>query len=514
MPGHASAERPPDPRRPGAAAQCFELPHKEFVTLEQRAGGWTLRHSLTGEVQPVEVDGSPKLHFSATGHAYISSSGTTFWANSLLKCSAWALHGQDEGQLIVQKLKDDAVDIKWFSEWQDEFVPTYFEVLPHKPAVKVLTFKTARFRLARFYWCLFHLAMLLDRSDASAYTSAEPEAVQRWLTKGIHKWRLVLEKHHVGEKELLRPSMANEANLLEAEGALASTKATLFLLLQWLQHLQSASAQASCEVIIEGILRQRLPEEFELQIHPVIDYMCLPPGVLAQGTIVVTGWHVDLAALSASHGCWKALPLATRKAIFGKGLPTHLPLHRWLGALMLRPYGHWLLDQLVPAIAAVIDRHWDPAVDIFAPLQKSIAQYAHRCDPALRRAAFLATRAKQGSQKLSRAAKVLGKSASLRNRLHMHCEMHCYFMEFRRVFSSAVQLAVAPDDSRFHGKAYCMSPVQDLVTGIMGWLPPKAQALEQYHRTFPECSENFLCGMFAEHLTLLGEHVWIVRRKW
>lgn len=154
-------------------------------------------------------------------------------------------------------------------------------------------------------------------------------------------------------------------------------------------------------------------------------------------------------------------------------------LHRWLGALMLRPHGHWLLDQLVPAIAAVIDRHWDVAVDIFAPLQKSIAQYAHRCDPALRRAAFVATRAKQGSQKLSRAAKVLGKSASLRNRLHMHCEMHCYFMEFRRVFSSSVQLAVAPDDSRFHGKAYCMSPVQDLVTGIMGWLPPKAQALEQ-----------------------------------
>eukprot|EP00974_Lingulodinium_polyedra_P002757 258454-Lingulodinium_polyedra.AAC.1 len=76
-----------------------------------------------------------------------------------------------------------------------------------------------------------------------------------------------------------------------------------------------------------------------------------------------------------------------------------MPLHEWLGLLMARPSAHWLFEQLVAAIAQVMDEQWQVQPDIFAPLQKSLAHYAHRCDPALRRAVFLGARARLGSGK-------------------------------------------------------------------------------------------------------------------
>ena len=407
------AGRPPDPRQPGSG--CVELGHHEHVSLTKASlGVWRLKHALTGERVRIEVkegEQAPRLHIDgASGFAFGSIAGKVSWVSSFFRCSAWRASADSDAVFIMQRGQEDAVDIKWQSEVQDEFAPIYLEMVPSMPAVKVLTFRVARPCQWQFFWNLFTLASLLDRGDQEVYSRVGPAGLRKWLGQGMARWGEAMLKCGIVRDEVVHPAPPDKPCApLQNEGWIASTRATLWLLIHWSVHMATDAAKGSALRLLEAALQSRIAGDFSLQVHADPDWRLMLEHGRPAVDICVSALQVDLELTREAVADVVKLPLKFRGAIFPSGAPSLLPLSSWLCLLMVRPNAQWLLCQLLDRLACKMEAEWDAEPDIFAPLRANLADYAHRLDPAMRRAACLAARAKRGGARLWKAAKVLGK---------------------------------------------------------------------------------------------------------
>lgn len=389
---------------------------------------------------------------------------------------------------------DGAFQAKWYDEAQEEFFSSFCELVPQRPSVKVLLFRLPRPCKWKLMWQLHSLAQMLDRSEDGMYKSGSPAAIRQWLKWGLHKsWANSLSVFGAGNDHILHPAFhpSKVGSPLATQGYLMTTFAVILLIFHWVGHLAGDLAKRSAMVILRAIMETKMPAQFDLELLLHVRHESLPPAARHPVRLRVADGQIDLQEL-VDDPSWRLLERKHRAATVPRQADTQCLLVEWMLFMSGRRNARWLYSQCVRGIASILEAVWEPSGDLMESLRGNVADFGHRCDPSLRRAVSLAARAKLGGSRLHKAALALGRKRLGPNRNHLHCEMAGYFSELRRCFWGCQQLCIAPDDSRFHGKGYCLSPIMDLRTGMTGWLPPKARCPNfgpnvsvLVHRTFP-----------------------------
>lgn len=463
----------PDPRRPESHAQ--EVPHSEAISLHRVRGRWRLEHLLTGEMAIIESNEGvgPALHVSpGHGFAYISIGGRVAWVNSVLKTSAWRLEGDLARTVVLEKLVEGATTTKWLEEVRREFVSDYIEVFPDKTPIKVLCFRVPQRHKWRMLWQVQSLALLLLDSSEENYKSSSAVAVRQWITWGLHKsWAARLKQLGAGDDHVFHP-LLHPSQHLGAPWVLADDLCHGLLG----DPLVGPPRRRACQEERCGIDGRHLPAGPSDRVPLPSRRSCRLSGMLevvrpTQALSVKDG-QVDLRPMLAT-GAWARLP-RRHKVAFPTDSDPESMLIEWLHHMSTRPNARWLYIQVLAGIAKVMEASFEPKHDALVALRGNIADFGRRCDPAVRRAICMVARAKLGGARLHKAALVLGKTGLGRNRNHIHCEMAAYYRQLRRTIQDTKQFCIAPDDSRFHGKNFCLAPVMDLASGMVGWAPPKA----------------------------------------
>ena len=162
-----------------------------------------------------------------------------------------------------------------------------------------------------------------------------------------------------------------------------------------------------------------------------------------------------------------------RQGTWPRDLAPESLLIAWLCNIAVGPTGRWMFVQVVHRLAEHLESCWSSSASDLGALCANLADFGHRQDPAVRHAICRAARAKLAGSRLGKRQRKHRARPIKPNRNHVQCGMNAYFEEFRHWFADAVQICLAPDDSRFHGKNYSCSPVMDLMMGMFGWTPPK-----------------------------------------
>ena len=367
---------------------------------------------------------------------------------------------------------DGAADIKWQKDTMEEFLPPHEEFLEGRPQVKTLAFSIARRYGFRCYWSAMSCSVLLPRSEGT-YKRCDVVGVRAWVKNGIaHNWSRMLGNLKMGPDEICTPAPTSSTGL-ENEGYLLTTRALMTLCCHWSRQLGSPEGRLAAHDLLCAIWRKSLGASFTLA---VVANPSLPSASWKRVEVVVTCLEVNLDEVSLAFQHTQVVPASVRKAMMPPtgGLQ---PLALWLRHLMGRPTLHWLTAQLFTALASRFDDACMVEPDVLKPIRIHLADLGHRTDPAVRRAILEAARAKHLGTRMGRFAKAVGKAKLGANRNHLHVELKVYFMELRRCMQGAKQIAIAPDDTNFNGRSFCLSPVMNLGTGMVGWLPPKAWGL-------------------------------------